>query len=38
MLPGSQSGYGLAPDFAVQAGVLFVLVLNAGRLYPTILE
>lgn len=38
MLPGFQTTFGLARDFAVQGALLFALVFVAGRLYATILE
>ncbi len=38
MLPGFQSNFGLARDFAIQGAIFFVLILIAGQLYATILE
>ena len=35
MIQGGQSAMGLGVDFAVESGVLLVLVVIGARLYPT---
>ncbi len=38
LMLGTPSAYGLGVDFAIQAGVLLVLVALAARLYPTVVR